>query len=538
MTQPLNKRLLTEANAAAPRRGRCHLVVGAGQSNATNAGGTLTPVATATDQRICMWTPTGGIVALPVDYHSPVAALARRMVNDLPAGDWILIVNTAVGSTSFTESTQTVDGASVTCSWDTTNTTAAVSMSDRAVTWIDGAEAAATALGATVIPAVLLFSGFEGDTPSLDQATFTTKMLALLAKLRAAIPNGSNCPIVLGSMVPEYIAANGQTYTQDIAKAVAALPNNASLSLASFFYGPTGHAKAGEIIHYSISGQLRRGDLAYDALKRARQNRTSVIPTCPRVTRIVREPGRAIMYWEPDPTRVTSRTVEFSTDGGVTWSAGAVDQTSLQSATFPVWPWQTVKGRIKVANSGSAGATETDYEYSETLPAVEALPSTTPVEVVGASSASIPGTPQYGTLYACYTLPASGGGVAASARNAANTLKISLGVTQTSTDLAQLINSAGTATASFANPKAVAGVHVVGIAVNATATAVNAYRDSDAPVSGSVATGTIDIASLATTNSGGAVMHGALFFPSVEHSAAQVARHRQIIASRYNKPAT
>lgn len=512
---------------------RCWVVLVVGQSNAGTAD--LAYMPTTSDLRLLKYQPSDGVTALSELEVNLPSQFCRELLPLIPPGDTVMMVKAAIGSTSLTEYTATVDGASVTCSWDPANTTATVNLYDRAITWAEGA-LATTAHGAPFLAAIL-FSGFEGDTPYMTEATFTSKVITMLQGFRTAL-TASTTPIVVGSMVPEYMDLRGQTYTAEVSAAIAKLPGASGMSLCAGFYGPRGFTKPTETIHFSALGQIERGKLAIDAYKRAQRSWSTIDPMAPPNVSIVREPGRAIMYWGPVTGRVSSLTAEFSKDGGATWTAGTIDNDSRLFATFPLWPWENVQGRVRATNSTAAHQTDSEYAYTNTLVAVEAVPSgVTIYELTAAGSASIsPANTGAGTLFAAVTLPASGGSYTVNARNAGSTRQFYLSAVQaTPTDFASANTSFGALTAAFANPKGVAGLHVNAATLSADGVTITGYRDLNSAVTGTTTTGAIDMSTLVASASGGTTFHGAVLFAGAACDATEVARLKRIIANRYGK---
>lgn len=519
-------------SAAAARGGRCHILPATGQSNNTRAD-VAYPIGPA-DPRIAIFTPTNGIQVHPNSEITLTYALALEMLKTLPATDWILIVPVAVGSTQFTQGTSTVDGVSVTCSWDRTNTTAAVNLYARAMSWIAQAKAAVAALGNTSFIRAITFSGFEGDTPSLNKAAFTAKLIDMFTQMRTDLGD-PQIPIVIGSLVPEYADLRGQTYTADIAAALAELPGNAGISLIAQFYGPRGYAKSGEVIHYSSAGQIERGRLAAGALVRAWQNRAAILPLPVTGLTIERDAsGRVTASWEPPHCRVTGYVVEFSFDGGTTWIPGVLDPDSRLKATSGALPWESAQARVTTLNS-SAATTSSVVAYSRAVPAPREAPATlTKSQKFVGEEAVSPAHTTATSLVAVYTHPASGGSAVINARKNDSSRQLLLNSTQSnSIDLAQAVTGGGTITQSFTGTKAQPGPHVTAVAISADGTTLTAKKDSAAVQTGTGAAGDISAEVLKVTASGGTTMLGAYIFYGVAFTAAQMLEAQRALAFRH-----
>lgn len=515
------------------RGGRCWILVALGQSNNTMADSSY-PIGVV-DNRITKFTMSGGLTTMSNAELTLTAGMARELVKIIPPTDWIMVVPAAVGSTSFTESTTTVDGVSVTNSWDRTNTTAAVNMYDRAVAWVEAARTAVTELGGTSFIAGVTFSGFEGDAPHLDEATFTAKLADMVVQFRSAV-GGGEIPWVIGSFVPEHADLRLHTYTAGVMSALAKIQGNPAVSLVSYFYGPRGYAKVGEAIHYSSAGQIERGKLAVKAWERAWWNRVAMKPLPVPNVRISREAGdKIVVAWDPPYCRVTDYTVEFTFDGGATWIPGNLDNDSRSFATSAAFPWETVRARITTHNSG-ATTTASVYAYSPTLESLQEMPAALTGVVTVVDNAPIsPAHTTAATIYAVYTHPASGGSTTLNARTLDSTRNFLLNSGQSSgTDVAQSITSAGTNTGSFPSPKAAPGPHITAASVSADGTTLTAKRDSAAAITTTIAAGTYSMEILKLTGTGGTVVHGAYIFYGVAHTGTQMAEIQTVLAERHN----
>jgi hypothetical protein len=422
------------------------------------------------------------------------------------------------------------------------NTTADVNMATRANTWIAGAKTLIAAGGSTMNPAVILFSGFEGDTLTLDTGTFSSKLVALTNYIRTTALGGTFgplTPIIVGSLVPEYVhtQASGYPHTLDVANALSLFPSG-SISLSAFFYGPEGYAKAGEPIHYGSAGQIRRGKVAYEALGRARTNRAAIIPNNPQFERIVREPGMVTAYWTPIPTRWTSFEIQFSFDGGYLWYPGHINLESRTSATMEVWPWQPAQARIRVTNIGAiADHQVTEWMYSPVSNPTEILPPGVVVQAIKGSTGQaitpVAGLPM--TIYGAYTLPAQAslGNITIAARKGDNSSGLFITVNQANgDDLGRSVMAGVSTFALAAAPKAVEGSHISAATLSATGTSLKYYRDREAPVVMTPAAGTVAADVVAIGFANGATVDGYVGFYGIEHNASQIIWYRQVVASR------
>ncbi|WP_080735984.1 sialate O-acetylesterase [Rhodococcoides fascians] len=526
------------APSASPLAGKCHIIPGLGQSNNTQSDTSL-PVA-VDDDRLRKW-DGAAIVPLPASETYLLPQFAREYAKTLPKGDWVLVVPAAVGSTSFTSTTITPLPAGFvagTGTWDRTIGDP-VNLPANAVTATNAAKAAAVAAGASSIeiPAMLWSQG-EGDTPRLTEAQYGAKLDDLIAWFRTQV-NAPNLLVLVGSMVPEYSYARGQANTAGVAAALARTP--ARVQRTAFVWGPEGLPKQGEIIHYSTAGQVVRGRLFLDALMRARVNVTATKPVPPTGLSVSRAvSGRITARWQDPLCRLTGYDVDYTVDSGTTWTAMALDRDSRLKATTVVTPDKLVQVRLRSKADGPV--TASDYVYSDILFAVSGAPAPTesaatpiadpPLEAgggvgtrtqfTGGESVS-PAQTGAATLYAAFTLPASGGGITANARSNDSTRQLSIVTAQTAgTDQATATTGGGSGGAAFAAPKATPGPHVYAISISADGVTRIAKRGSEAAITATTAAGNVLIEALRVAVIGGATLHGAYVYYGVAHTESQM----------------
>lgn len=522
-----------------PFAGVCHEIVGMGQSNMTQSDTSL-PVAVE-DSRIYRWNSLNSTIEpMPASETYALPQYAREYARTLPKGDWILVVQAAMGATGFTTTTITPVPAGFvagTGTWDR-SIGDPVNLPARAVTATLDARTAALAAGASsVVIAAMLWSQGEGDTPRLDEAAYGAKLDDLISWFRAQVST-PNLPILVGSMVPEYGYLRGQTYTDDVAAALARTP--ARVQRSAFAWGPEGLPKQGEIIHYSTAAQVIRGRLFLEALSRARINVTGTKPVPPTSLTVTRSvSGRITARWPEPLCRAIGYDIDFTTDGRATWTPMALDRDSRLRATTVVTPDKLVEVRLRVRSDGST--TTSDWIYSEVLFAVSGAPAptetaATPVPDPPLPGQEIPGRTQFfggesvspahtgaATLYSVFTLPASGGGVTTVARANDSSRTLALVATQAdSTDISQSITGGGSAGVSFPAPKATPGPHVNAVSISADGANRLSKRGSAAAVSTSTAPGNILIEALRVAVVGGAVLHGAYIYYGQAHTEAQM----------------
>ncbi|MBW4813355.1 sialate O-acetylesterase [Rhodococcus qingshengii] len=520
------------------KRGACHIIAGLGQSNMTQADASLPGVA-ALDYRCYRWDwNTNTIVQMTAAETYLLPAFAREYANTLPAGDWILIVPAAIGSTGFTSTSITPAPAgyhnygSSPGTWDRTLTADPVNLVPRAVNMINAAKAAALLLTGTVTIDALLWSQGEEDTPFLTESEYAAKLDDLIAFFRTSFSDPV-LPFVVGSLVPEYAAARGQVNTAGIAAALSATPQRTGNSAVAFVYGPEGLPKNNEIIHYSTQGQLQRGRLFLDGLRRARLNRAAALPMPPEIVGISREQsGKITAQWRYPQCRYTGFDVEFSFDGGATYSAGTLEKDSRLKAFTMAFAWEPVRMRIRSKADGSV--TVSPWAYSIELPSVRDVPTSgAPFKFVGGENLS-PALAGALTMYSVFTLPASGGEATVNARATDSSRQMYLSAAQTSsTDIASLTTGGGTQNLSFPAPKAVSGQHINAAAVSADGVAFTGKRGVAAAATLTGTAGNVLAETLRVNAQGGAVVHGAYLFPQAAHTGTQMSAWQEFFRIRH-----
>lgn len=309
-----------------------HVLPVLGQSNAVQSDPGVD--VGAVDPRLFVF---DGVRVVPMgvlDTHIGAAA-ARELVKGMPPNHRIVVVPTGVGSTAFTTTSLTPPPAGyVTVSggtWDRSLTTDPKNLFARAVAWTN---LAAGLTGGRVLAAI--WSGNEGDTPRLDEAATAAKLDDLIGAFRAQV-GVADLPFVVCSMVPEYIAANGQPHTQGVAAAHAKTP--ARVPRCAYVYGPGGYVQLAAVIHLNTPGYLVRGKLIADALPRAHANTVASRPTPPANLRLTRFGDEVTVRFDAPLTRATSVKFERSVDG-VSWTDVPVDVVASRvvfSSSAPVW---------------------------------------------------------------------------------------------------------------------------------------------------------------------------------------------------------
>lgn len=503
------------------------IVVGAGQSNAEQSDTTLS--SEVVDARLRKWNPdTSAIEIVPASETYLLPAFARKYLATLPKDRRVLIVPTAKGSTSFTESTD----QGTTWSWDRTNTTAATNLYARMIARANAAKAAANAItGTTNTFVALLWSQGEGDTPFLTETAYAAKLDDLINTARTDL-GVTLLPVLIGSMTPEYTKLRGQPNTGGVAAALSDTPRRRSVT--AFVWGPAGHTQLNTPIHYSTAGQIKRGELFLNALYRARVNLTATKPAEPVNVRVARSEYRVTATWEPAMCRIEAVTAEVSTDRGATWSAMVIDPDSRLAATTGVDDALPVMVRVRNTN----GADSSAWVTTDILPPVKEAALPAPTWVKGQAFPAGLDSSKAGILYAAYTLPHSGGTITVSARASDFSSYLSLSVDQaagvgraeTKTPAQALVRQ------NLATPLAAKGTHVAMASINAGATSLTARRDYTAAASTAYAGGPVAFQTSANSATGGASVGEIWFYHDATHDAATQTRIMQLLAARSGAP--
>jgi hypothetical protein len=324
------------------------IVIVAGQSNATKRG--TSPVAVSeADSRITQWNYlTGKIEVVPeTDVQWLGNEFAREYVRRVP-NKRVLIVPVAWGETGFrTTSLASPPAGYVTKpngTWDRSLTSDPKNLYSQMISKTLAAKIAAGS-GSRIIG--MLWSQGESDRGLMTQAQYAAAIDDLITTARAdlAIPT---LPVVIGSMIPETINY-GPTNYYDITKALLDTPRR--VQSTSYVWGPANYAEYPELIHWNGPGQSVRGKvMATDGIYRAKLNVATAAPMQPQGLRISRSATAVEIKWDAPPTRVTSYTLEVSTDSGATWAPQTLggpivtEHAQTIATNLPVW------ARIKTTN--------------------------------------------------------------------------------------------------------------------------------------------------------------------------------------------
>lgn len=330
--------------AAAP----IHLLIVAGQSNATKRGNT-TEAALGTaydDARVLRWSHGSGTIIPETGTNWLGSGFARQWIKDNPTKR-ILIVEAAVGSTGFwgTSLRPAPAGYSETSgTWDRTltadpNNFPVTLLKDR----VAAASAAAKELTGTEPPKIAML-WCQGENDTGHAADYGAKMDDLFSYARA-LWKTPNLPILVASMTPNTIRrTNGGTLLDRVQQ-----DTPRRLPLTAYHRGPEGlEENTANRTHYQPIAQEQRGaDIAARILPRALRNSPASDPALavvpPGNVTVTRSGDAARITWEHPPCRLSGIRLELSTDAGATWTAAAlpvpaaIEYETTAPAGSPLW---------------------------------------------------------------------------------------------------------------------------------------------------------------------------------------------------------
>ena len=343
-----------------------HVFIAAGQSNMSGRGTPVGAEFDVVDQRILQYGAKQQRIApatVPLDMHdtstglSPATVFAREYLKNQPAHVSVLIVPAAHGGCGFTTTGENPPPAGYTyvagggC-WQVADQ-GPVNLYKDMVAQTQAAIARATELTGTA-PKLkgLLWHQGEADSARLSEAQYATYFDALVNGLRTAI-NAPSLAVVVGEMSPDWTARN----TVAAGVMAAHIQTPARFEAAGFAYGPPNTGRHGDDVHYSRVGIERLGRSMQEAYRRALLNTTGD-PAPPPVVTGKRANGTLTIEWEQAPSRVTSYTPQYSTDGGATWtnapspSPALNTKTTVSGVTAP-----TALVRVSTTNATATSAT-------------------------------------------------------------------------------------------------------------------------------------------------------------------------------------
>jgi len=249
--------------------------------------------------------------------------MGRAYLSRCPPDVTVVIVPCGYGENGFRSSSITPTPAGYEAAsngtWDRTLTADPNNLYSRMVADVAAARAAAGAMASETPKLVgLAWSQGENDYDMMTGTDYAAALDDMIGAFRAAVGDAA-LPVFVGSLVPEFIG--GAAAKQAVQDALMDTPRR--LVNTAFVYGPKGMVRSDQaaMIHYATVGQTRRGRMFVDAIERARWNITSAKAVPPQNLRVIRSGTTLTAEYDPPPTRHTAITVEYSTDGGSTWTA-------------------------------------------------------------------------------------------------------------------------------------------------------------------------------------------------------------------------
>jgi len=323
----------------APSKVGYDIIIAAGQSKM--GGESAAPANLAwsdpTNSRIDQWGTHGTLgikpASEPLDHYvagpgiGPALQFARwYAARALSPNRKVLIVPVAKGGTTF-------EGASSPAGWtwkvgrnDVTN------LYTNMITQANAAKSAADAIAGTTntfVGVIWLQGETDGDNATTGP-TYRTDLDALLNGIRTdlAVPT---LPIVVGTMVPEYITTGTRKAIDAVHRSTPLRINKADVAI-----GATG-SNMGDGNHYNESGQRANGRAFYDAFERIAQGIspafTSYTLTTPAAPTLTNDTVTTLAVAWAAVTNATSYVVEYKVTGGGSWTALASTATLTAELT-------------------------------------------------------------------------------------------------------------------------------------------------------------------------------------------------------------
>jgi hypothetical protein len=188
---------------------------------------------------------------------------------------------------------------------------------------------AAIAAGANNRIVGILWGQGEADA-TMSAARYQSELIDLINYFRANITGATNCPFVIGGMVPEWVATS--TQAQQIDSVHRNLPASASVLRVGFADPPIGSADPTPF-HYDAPSARRLGAQYYLGWLRAVGNTVSGFPAQPTSVEATAVTSSSISISWARPTsgvtRITSWLIRRRIAGGGVWT----NTTAVFSAT-------------------------------------------------------------------------------------------------------------------------------------------------------------------------------------------------------------
>lgn len=304
----------------------------------------------------------------------------RHWVRQVPPNRHVMIVPAWQGGTGFTSTSVSpaptgyylgTDGTG-SGTWDPVNGDGGYSLYEAAIARCNAALAANSA---NRLVAILWLQG-EGDMGQLNQTQYAAKLDALIAGFRSRITGAGTVPFIVGQTVPDWASIN-----QQINQALIDTPRR-NVNTA-FAYGPLNSAGTGaDTVHYTAAGQRIMGRSLFDRVPYARANVTGTLPVAPGTVTITQDSSTQTtinVTWVRPLSRVTDYVVQYTTNGGTSWTTLTRTQSIDYTATITGIPvGTTIQARVAAVNETGTGPTTASvalttvykYETVNTAPAI------------------------------------------------------------------------------------------------------------------------------------------------------------------------
>lgn len=295
------------------------IIVAAGQSNMS--GGDIEPPdgLYPSDPRLQRYDrDADSLVPLTPRQGALYAGISRALLERAPSDVRIIVINAAAGASGFTStSLNPPPSGYVTHKSGTWDRHLSADPLNRFDMMVADVLAVRDRLPEATVQGLFWAQG-ENDTWLLDGGEYAFALDDMVTAFREAISDPT-LPVVIGSMLPEYVANNPKRL--DVQYALMDTPRR--LLNTAFVYGPVGMARTDQspIIHFSNASSTERGRQMVEALDRARWNFASSAAIPPQNLKASRSGEVLAVTYDPPPTRHTSFAIEFSTDNGNSWLA-------------------------------------------------------------------------------------------------------------------------------------------------------------------------------------------------------------------------
>lgn len=331
---------------------RVVFVLGAGQSNMRGKAVPFGAGLDFPDPRIQMWhwnnkrletatVPLSGPTTTSTDGYGPLNEIAKQTLLSEPAGTVVVILQAAVGNT-------TLLGESSAGTWPIDYTGPVPHLYEQMIMEIPKVLEAIK--NTYAITPDVRFYWHQGEADAGNTTTYITKFTALVNDLRSRL-SLPNMPVVLGGLVPEYIAANPNRVS--IRAAHVDIPS--TLARSAYVDGipnSGGSSSITDLVHYHRTASEILGSAMYKATRRAVVNKTGSVPVPVTNVQAMLAGGVLSVTWSEPLCAVTAYVVEYSTDNGSTWSVIPRTLALEPSARVAI---SGSKAQVRIATVNSTG---------------------------------------------------------------------------------------------------------------------------------------------------------------------------------------